>query len=64
LIAEDDGDINSLITDALTKGGYECKAAFSGTEALLYIKNETFNVILLDLMLPGSLCVIIDVSEK
>jgi Response regulators consisting of a CheY-like receiver domain and a winged-helix DNA-binding domain len=53
LIAEDDGDINGFITDALTKSGYACTSAFSGTEALIYIKNEMFDVILLDLMLPG-----------
>jgi DNA-binding response OmpR family regulator len=53
LIVEDDNDINSLIADALTKKGYKCTSAFSGTEALLWIKNEKFDVIILDLMLPG-----------
>lgn len=53
LVVEDDTDINNLIASALAKSGYECKQAFSGTEAMLYISNENFDVIILDLMLPG-----------
>ncbi|MBP3609380.1 MAG: response regulator transcription factor [Lachnospiraceae bacterium] len=53
LIVEDDTDINHLIAKALTKSGYTCKQAFSGTEGLLYAKAETFSLAILDLMLPG-----------
>lgn len=53
LIVEDDTDINNMMASALTKAGYDCKQAFSGTEAMLYLKNEKFSVIILDLMLPG-----------
>ena len=53
LIIEDDTDINNMMASALTKAGYECKQAFSGTEAMLYLNNEKFSVIILDLMLPG-----------
>jgi DNA-binding response OmpR family regulator len=53
LIVEDDTDINNLICEALSKAGYACTQAFSGTESLLYVKHETFALILLDLMLPG-----------
>ena len=53
LIVEDDTDINNMMASALTKAGYECKQAFSGTEAMLYLNNEKFSVIILDLMLPG-----------
>lgn len=53
LIAEDDSGINGLLVDALTKNSYSCVSAFSGTEALLYLNNRVFDVILLDLMLPG-----------
>lgn len=53
LIVEDDTDINNMMASALTKAGYDCTQAFSGTEAMLYLKNEKFNVIILDLMLPG-----------
>lgn len=53
LIIEDDTDINNLITEALTKAGYVCIQAFSGTEGLLYIEKDVFSLVLLDLMLPG-----------
>lgn len=53
LIIEDDTDINNLIAEALTKAGYGCTQAFSGTEAMLYLSGKPFDVIILDLMLPG-----------
>lgn len=53
LIVEDDTEINNLLKEAMVAGGYECQQAFSGTEALLYIKNYNFSLIILDLMLPG-----------
>lgn len=53
LIIEDDTYINNLIAKALSKEGYSCKQAFSGTEGLLYAKTEQFALAVLDLMLPG-----------
>ena len=53
LVVEDDTDINNMLRDALIKDGYEVVQAFSGTEALLHVKSETFSMIILDLMLPG-----------
>lgn len=53
LIIEDDTDINNLLYEALTKAGYVCTQAFSGTEGILYIEQDTFALVLLDLMLPG-----------
>lgn len=53
LIIEDDTDINNLIREALSKAGYDCRQAFSGTEGLLYFQTEPFSLVLLDLMLPG-----------
>lgn len=52
-IIDDDVDINNMIRDALTKGGYTCMQAFSGTEGMLVIREYKFRVIILDLMLPG-----------
>lgn len=51
LIIEDDSSINSMLRDALGNSGYTC--AFSGTEGLLLLEREQFDLILLDLMLPG-----------
>ena len=53
LIVEDDNDINSLLYEMLTENGYCASSAYSGTEALIYIENNKYDLILLDLMLPG-----------
>ena len=53
LIIEDDSDINGMLSEALKKSGYECICAFSGTEGLLRIEQEKFDLILLDMMLHG-----------
>ena len=53
LIVEDDNDINNMIKTALVKEDYECVSAFSGTEALLRLEVGKFDLVILDLMLPG-----------
>lgn len=53
LIIEDDPTINQLQYDVLTKNGYACTQAYSGTEGLLLLERGDFGLILLDLMLPG-----------
>lgn len=56
LIIEDDTDINNVITETLTKSGYCCTQAFSGTEALLCLEKESYALAVMDLMLPGLPC--------
>lgn len=53
LIIEDSTDINNLVTEALAKNGYSCTQAFSGTEGLSRIHDDSFSLVILDLMLPG-----------
>lgn len=53
LIIEDDQEISKLLSVILTKLGMHPVAAYSGTEGLLQLQNNTFDLILLDLMLPG-----------
>lgn len=53
LIVEDNPEINKMIKTLLIRNNYEVESAFSGTEAMLLLKNESFDLILLDLMLPG-----------
>jgi len=53
LIIEDDEDINRLLCNIISKNGYHSKSAYSGTEALIYLDNQKWDMVLLDLMLPG-----------
>lgn len=53
LVVEDDEDINNLVTTILTKNGYKVTSAYSGSEAELRISIEEFDLVILDLMLPG-----------
>ena len=53
LVVEDDMDINNLLVELLTGQNYEVVSAYSGTEALLWLEKQNFDLVLLDLMLPG-----------
>lgn len=53
LVVEDDNDINNLLGDIIRKSGYSVQSAYSGTEAMLYIEKQEWDMVLLDLMLPG-----------
>jgi len=53
LVVEDDNDINQLLCSIVEKSGYVSQSAFSGTEAMLYLEKQNWDMVLLDLMLPG-----------
>src|SRR5699024_3804898 len=53
LVIEDDEDINGLLCEIVEEEGFYVQPAFSGTEGLLWILHEQWDLILLDLMLPG-----------
>lgn len=53
LVIEDNPDIHALLKESLEKDGYQVASAYSGTEADLLLKDQAFDLILLDLMLPG-----------
>lgn len=53
LVVEDDNEINKLLCGIVRRSGYTAQAAFSGTEALLYLDKQEWSLVLLDLMLPG-----------
>lgn len=53
LIVEDDNDINNILSRLIRKNGYVSVQAYSGTEAMMYIKSMEFDMVLIDLMLPG-----------
>jgi len=53
LVVDDEEDILELVRFHLAREGYQVTLAASGEEALKKAKRETFELIVLDLMLPG-----------
>ena len=53
LIAEDEEPIANLIKMNLRRAGYQCTWASDGEKAADYMDNEKFDLLLLDVMLPG-----------
>ena len=53
LAVDDEKPIAELLRLALGRAGYQCVCAYDGIEAANIIENETFDLILLDIMLPG-----------
>lgn len=53
LVVDDEKDILELIDYNLSKNGYRVKTATTGEEALELIKENDYDLIILDLMLPG-----------
>ncbi len=55
LCIEDEDFISELYSRALEKEGYEVRIAKSGVEGLAQAKTNTYDIILLDLMIPDIL---------
>ena len=53
-IVEDEKAISDLLRMSLSKAGYECTCAFDGIEAADILEKMRFDLILLDVMLPGA----------
>jgi two-component system, OmpR family, alkaline phosphatase synthesis response regulator PhoP len=53
LIVEDDEDIVELIRYNLVKDGFRPKSVTTGEDAIQYLGEESYDLVLLDLMLPG-----------
>jgi len=53
LIVEDERDICEMISHNLQQEGYQAVAVGSGEKALTQLESRDFDVVLLDLMLPG-----------
>lgn len=52
LIIEDNKDVNAMLSEALIDAGYKVQSAYTGTDGLNEIKNHSYSLILLDIMLP------------
>ena len=54
LIVDDEKPICDLIDLNLSAAGYQCEAVQNGLEAITRIERDNFDLILLDVMLPGA----------
>ena len=52
LVVEDEKSINDLIEMNLTEAGYICDCAYDGLQAADILERESFDLVLLDIMLP------------
>lgn len=52
LVAEDDHSTNFLIERLLVMNGYRCASVYTGLEVIEHIKEETPDLILMDIMMP------------
>ncbi len=53
LVVEDDKFLRELITQKLSREGYDVKEAVDGEDGVVKVKEEKPDIILLDLILPG-----------
>lgn len=52
LFAEDDRDLSSVIARVLQYNKFDVHTAYDGAEALEFLENEKFDVLVLDIMMP------------
>ncbi len=53
LVVDDNKDVTDLVQAILDSSSYDCVAANSGQECLDILKNQKFDLVLLDLAMPG-----------
>ena len=53
LAVDDDASILELVSDVLSEENMEVRTASSGEEALALLEDETFDLVLLDIMMKG-----------
>ena len=52
LVAEDEKDLNKILSDRLKEKHYSVDSCFDGEEALDYINGAEYDAIILDIMMP------------
>ena len=53
LVVEDDENLNKLISYNLSKSGYKAECVFDGITAKEKLSTDVFDIVILDIMLPG-----------
>ncbi|HEX7556468.1 MAG TPA: response regulator [Leptolinea sp.] len=52
LLADDDNDLRTLITDELSNAGYDVSPVVDGVEAVVMAAEQHFDLFLLDMLMP------------
>ena len=52
LLAEDEADLNKIITRKLTSDGYCVDSCYNGSEAIDFLETADYDVVILDIMMP------------
>ena len=55
LIIDDDQDLCALLSEYLQLQGFDVETIHNGTEAVAHLKGEQYDVLVLDIMLPGTM---------
>lgn len=54
LLAEDERDLNRIITQKLTSDGYSVDSCFNGKDAMDILSYTDYDAVILDVMMPGA----------
>lgn len=52
LVIEDNKDVNNMLSEELMDSGYKVKSIYTGTDGIKEVKENNYDLILLDIMLP------------
>ncbi len=54
LVAEDDPEINKLVSEHLSREGYSVDHAFDGQDAIRKVSSVSYQMVILDIMMPAA----------
>lgn len=54
LVAEDEQDLNNIVSAKLAESGHSVDSCQDGKEAMLYLSAAEYDVVILDIMMPGA----------
>ena len=54
LVAEDEQDLNNIVSAKLAESGHSVDRCLDGKEAMLYLSAAEYDVVILDIMMPGA----------
>jgi len=66
LLVDDEEDLVSTLAERLVLRGFQVETATSGTDALRYVSEDSFSVLVLDVKMPGidGLELMIEIKQK